>query len=182
VRTIVPALRPILSLFAGAVLAGALVPLPAAAQSQAQASPTTCVAMFRQYDVLENLYPNNRQRYANRVAPAPVVAQAQVIRNAGCITLTRELAPMATLRPAPVVDGGRRITPTRLHVGVVTNMADDAATQAFFQASGVSARSIGSAPLGRRIYVGPFATEGALDAASALAVTAGFASPYPGHM
>src|SRR4051794_31023518 len=128
VRTTVPALRPILSLFAGAVLAGALAPPPPAAPAQAPGGPPTRGAGFRQYDVLENLYPNNRQRYANRAAPPPVVAQAQVIRNAGCITLTRELAPMATLRPAPVVDGGRRITPTRLHVGVVTNMADDAAT------------------------------------------------------
>ena len=69
-----------------------------------------------------------------------------------------------------------------LHAGVVTNMEDDARARAFFAEHGVRARSIGSAPLGRRIYIGPFATQGALDSAVQLAVGAGFASPYPGRM
>ena len=48
-----------------------------------------------------------------------------------------------------------------------------------FSRNGVAARSIGAAGLGRRIYLGPFGTQGALDGARDLAVRAGFASPYP---
>ena len=67
-------------------------------------------------------------------------------------------------RPAPpVAAGGAAIAPVGLHAGVVTNMEDDAAARAFFAANGVPARSIGAPGLGRRIYLGPFATEGALD-------------------
>ena len=58
-------------------------------------------------------------------------------------------------------------------------MQDDARARAFFASKGVTARSVGSAPLGRRIYIGPFVTQGALDQARALALDAGFASPYP---
>ena len=79
----------------------------------------------------------------------------------------------------PVVDGGPAIPPVSLHAGVVTNMADDADARAFFEAHGVPARSIGSPGLGRRIYLGPFRTQAALDGARDLAVRAGFAYPYP---
>jgi hypothetical protein len=165
------------ALLVAAALAGG-----GAAAAPRQADGPTCVAMFKQFDVLQKLYPNNRARYQNRAAQPPVLAQAQLLRNAGCITLTRELAPMAGLTPRPIGGGGPAIRPTRVHAGVVTSMQDDAAVRAFFEANGVPARSIGSAPLGRRIYVGPFATQGALDQARDLAVRMGFASPYPGDM
>jgi hypothetical protein len=58
-------------------------------------------------------------------------------------------------------------------------MADDGNALAFFEANGVPARSVGSSALGRRIYLGPFATQGALDGARELALRAGFAYPYP---
>ena len=69
-----------------------------------------------------------------------------------------------------------------MHAGVVTSMEDEAAALAFFAATGRRARSIGAAGLGRRIYLGPFATEGALDGATALARAAGFAAPYPADL
>jgi hypothetical protein len=163
-----------------AALAG-VAPVPAAAQSR-NADGATCVALFQQFDVLQKLYPNNRALYQNRAAQPPVEVQAQLVRNAGCLTLTRELAPMAGLTPHGVGDSGPAIAPIRLHAGVVTNMQDDADARAFFEASGIPARSVGSAPLGRRIYIGPFATQGALDEARDLAVRAGFASPYPARM
>ena len=81
--------------------------------------------------------------------------------------------------PPPPSPPGAAIPPTTVHAGVVTNMGDDAAARAFFEAHGIRARSIGSGPLGRRIYIGPFATEGALADGMALARAAGFASPYP---
>jgi hypothetical protein len=166
-----------------AILAAAVLALAAPlAAAQPQADGAACVAMFRQFDLLQSMYPNNRARYQNRAAQPPVMAQAQLLRNAGCITMTRELAPMATLQPRPVAGGGPAIVPVQLHVGVVTSMQDDASVRAFFEANGIRARSIGSAPLGRRIYIGPFASQGALDQARDLAVRAGFASPYPADM
>ena len=119
--------------------------------ARTEADGPTCVAMFQRFDLLQDIYPNNNRRYQNRAAPPPVELQAQIVRNAGCVTLTAELAPMAGLAPRPIANGGRAIAPTRLHVGVVTNMQDDAAVLAFFEASGIPARSLGSAPLGRQI-------------------------------
>ena len=59
-------------------------------------------------------------------------------------------------------------------------MEDDAAARAFFAANGVPARSVGSSALGRRIYLGPFRTQGDLDGRRATSrVRAGFAFPYP---
>ncbi|MFO1140989.1 MAG: hypothetical protein U1E59_01150 [Amaricoccus sp.] len=138
--------------------------------------------MFQQFDTLQWLYPNNKSRYQNRVAQPPVATQAQLVRNAGCITTSAELAGMAQVEPGTIANSGAAIAPTSLHAGVVTSMEDDARARAFFAAHGIQARSIGSAPLGRRIYIGPFATQGALDRARDLAVRAGFASPYPARM
>jgi hypothetical protein len=152
---------------------------PAVAPGPSRAPGDLCVALFRQFDILENLYPNNQRRFQNRSARPPVEAQAQRLRNAGCLTLTADLAGMETAPGAPVASGGGAIPPISVHAGVVTNMDDDARSRAFFESRGVPARSVGSAPLGRRIYLGPFATQGALDGARALALDAGFASPYP---
>jgi hypothetical protein len=105
--------------------------------------------------------------------------QAQRIRQAGCITLTRDIARMEAVGGPPVADSGSAIAPVGLHAGVVTNMQDDGRARAFFAAHGVPARSVGSAPLGRRVYLGPFATRGALDQARDLALRAGFIAPYP---
>ena len=144
-----------------------------------RASGNVCVALFQEFDVLEQMYPSNQRRYENRVAPPPVEMQAQRVRNAGCITLSSDLAGMEAAGGPPITDSGPAIRPISLHAGVVTNMQDDARARAFFQAQGVPARSVGSAPLGRRIYVGPFATGGALDQTRDLALRAGFVAPYP---
>jgi hypothetical protein len=143
-----------------------------------RASGDVCVALFQQFDVLQRLYPNNQRRYADRAARPWVEAQAQRIRQAGCITLTRDLTDME-ITEGQITDSGPAIAPVALHAGVVTSMQDDARARAFFASRGVPARSIGSAPLGRRIYLGPFATEGALDSARDLALRAGFIAPYP---
>ena len=73
---------------------------------------------------------------------------AQRLRNAGCITMTADLAGMERYAGPPVRDGGARIPGTSLHVGVVTSMEDDARARAFFESKGVPVRTIGSAALG----------------------------------
>jgi hypothetical protein len=148
------------------------------APGPARASAEQCVALFRQFDVLENLYPDNQRRFQDRVASPPVAAQAQWLRNAGCITMNADLAGMDEYAGPLVADGGAAIPPTSLHAGVVTSMEDDARARAFFSGKGVPVRTIGSAPLGRRVYIGPFGTEGAVNGARELALGAGFAFPY----
>ncbi len=160
-------------LAAGAASAGS-APMPA--------DGATCVSLFQKFDTLQWLYPDNKRRYQGRVAQPPVETQAQLVRNAGCITTTNELLGMEGTKAGAVTDTGPAIAPTSLHAGVVTSMEDDARVRAFFAEHGVRARSIGSAPLGRRIYIGPFATQGALQEARDLAVGAGFASPYPASL
>ena len=160
-----------------AALAGcATAPAPIASPADRAA---TCVTRFQYFDLMESLYPNQRRKDEQRVAAPPVEAAGQRVREAGCITMTVDLAGMATAVPPPPSPPGAAIAPISVHAGVVTNMADEANAIAFFQGHGLRARSIGSAPLGRRIYLGRFASQGALDDALALARAAGFASPYP---
>ena len=163
--------------FAALALAGCVQGTPATGPSPV--SGNTCVALFQQFDVLETMYPSNQRRYENRVAPPLVEAQAQRLRVAGCITMTRDLQGMESLPATRLADAGPPIPPVSLHAGVVTSMADDARARAFFEARGVPVRTVGSAPLGRRVYLGPFATQGGLDQARDLALRAGFAAPYP---
>lgn len=161
-----------------ALLVGGCAMATAPAPSAASRSDI-CVARFQYFDVMEDLYPNSRNRHRNRVASPPVEAAAQRLREAGCISFSDEIAGMDTVASPPPSPPGAAIPPTTVHAGVVTNMADDAAARGFFEAHGIRARSIGSGPLGRRIYIGPFATEGALADGMALALAAGFDSPYP---
>lgn len=170
-------------LIASVLATGALVTGPAfAGSAPGPADGPACVAMFQKFDVLQWMYPNNKRQYQNRSAQPPVATQAQLVRNSGCLTTSAELAGMERVQPGTVANSGAAIAPTTLHAGVVTNMEDDARARAFFAAHGVQARSIGSAPLGRRIYIGPFTTDGALQNARALAIGAGFASPYPASL
>ncbi|TPE50424.1 hypothetical protein FJM51_11535 [Amaricoccus solimangrovi] len=105
---------------------------------------------------------------------------------ANCLTFSDQLAPMSALGPeaglAARTPSGPVIPPTDLHVGIVTSTADETRAITFFAAQGLRARGIGAPYLGRRIYVGPFTTAGALEGGAALARAAGFAYPYPGKM
>src|SRR5690606_41294332 len=108
------------------------------------------------------------------VRPGLAVRQSR-LRASTCNAMAADVAGMEALPVAPVGDSGPVIVPTTLHAGVVTSDADDARARAFFEARGVRARSVGEAGLGRRVYIGPFATDGAIRDARALAVSAGFA-------
>jgi hypothetical protein len=141
-----------------------------------------CVVLFQNYD-LAAATMSTPSGPADRMAIPPALQfQVTRLRSAGCLTMSDDLAPMALISPSPIVNSGPAIPPTSLHVGIVTSTADEAAAMAFFAANAVPARSIGAAGLGRRIYIGPFQTQGALDEARDLAVRAGFTAPYPGRM
>jgi hypothetical protein len=164
---------PILAMVA--VLAGCAVPAP----QQWRADGPACVAMFQEYDRRLRLFPDASIWRPGRTVDPWVEAQGTRLREAGCLTNTAQITDLDSPAATSVVESGPAIRPIALHAGAVLSMEDDARVRAFFEARGVPARSIGDPMLGRRIYLGPFATQGGLDAAADLARSIGFIGPYP---
>jgi hypothetical protein len=176
-------IRRIVLLAGAALLAGCAAaptgPGAAPAPASRAGDPATCVALFQEFDRLEQLYGSAQPRRDGRIAPAPIVSQGDRLRRAGCITRNAQLAGAAALPVTPWSESGAPIAPIALHVGVVQSNAEDDRIRALFEARGIRARSVGSPVLGRRIYLGPFATEGGIASAADLARSFGFVAPYP---
>ena len=83
------------------------------------------------------------------------------------------------LRPFTPETGGGAIPPVTIMAGIVTSPVAETRAIAFFQSLGYPTRTVGAPQLGRRILVGSFTTQGALDQALAVAREAGFESAYP---
>jgi hypothetical protein len=162
-------------LLLAAGLAGCAVPVQG--PTRGEADPAICVMMYRTFDQLQTSFPNPRPQ--SRIAAPQVMAQADRLRRAGCITSDADLAGADALPVVPVGENGPPITPIALHAGVVQSMEQDARMRDFFTARDVPVRTVGHGALGRRVYLGPFTTEGGLEDASALAREAGFLAPYP---
>lgn len=167
----------------GALAFLATLMLTSAALAQNGANPD-CPARFQIYETATRMSgaPDNQR---SRTVSPQVHAAARWLRMGNCLTFTDQLAPMATLGAAAGqkarTPAGPTMAPTWLHVGIVTSSADEARAIAFFSAQGLGARGLGAAFLGRRIYVGPFTTLGAMEGGEALARAAGFAYPYPAN-
>jgi hypothetical protein len=162
----------------------ALLLLLAAAFPAAAASPTSpelCLRLMLVYDRTVNHYP--APRFGGDTPPPAYSRPIQNLRNAGCLTSSSDLDAMAPLavRLSPyVIDrSGPAIRPVPVHLGIVTGITDEARVTAFFRGLGYRSRGIGAEGLGRRIYIGPFTTQSALDQALAVAREAGFIAPFP---
>jgi hypothetical protein len=147
--------------------------------------PAVCLKWFEAYDTAAWLYPDNRFPTGDDPGPmqrAELNRPMQQIRINGCLTWPGDIDGMpalaARLAPWRIVDSGAPIRPTALHVGIVTGMYDEGRTTQFFRGLGYRSRGVGALGLGRRIYIGPFTSQGALDQAIAVAREAGFISPY----
>lgn len=143
-----------------------------------QATPLECVALFQRFDALEGRLGTPSAREDRRVADPRLMHLGQRLQTVGCFTTPTELADLDALVQPPPAEPGSRILPSSLHAGVVISMGDDARVRTFFARMGVRVRTVGSAPLGRRVYLGPFDSAGAVEDALGLALGAGFASPY----
>jgi hypothetical protein len=165
----------ILTLVLVLALAGA-----AAAQPR---DPARCAALFRDYDQKAWAYPRQpfRDEDTRMIAPA-LERPTRLLRIHGCLTLSSDLDGMPALaeRLAPyrIASGGAAIAPVPVHLGVVTSIIDEARATAFFRGLGYRSRGIGATGLGRRLYIGPFTSQGALDQALEVARAAGFISPF----
>jgi hypothetical protein len=162
-----------------AVLAGCAVP---PGGGDGAGSGRSCERLFRDFDIADRSVRTFGRGERVTIPPA-LAARGQDLRRAGCITSTSQLFGLealgADLRGTVQGESGAPIRPIALHVGVVTSMGDEIRVRAFFEALGFRVRSIGNIAIGRRIYLGPFATEGGLAEATAIARRAGFVAPYP---
>ena len=84
----------------------------------------------------------------------------------------------ARLAPFEIDDSGPTIEPVPIHLGIVTGISDEALVTRFFRGLGYGSRGVGAEGLGRRIYIGPFTTQSAVDQALEVAREAGFIAPY----
>ncbi len=166
-------------------LAGVVLAATACAFPQQSSDRAACVALFLDYDRQAQFSPVeifDRRRDRERPNPALSRLAVQLVQN-DCLTRARDLGNLDAVADArggaTIVDGGpplgRRVA---VHAGALTSEADAARAVAFFAAQGLRATSIGNAQLGRRVYVGPVTTEGALAEVIAVATEAGFVAPY----
>jgi hypothetical protein len=147
------------------------------------ADPAVCAGLFRTYDSAVRHYPDNFfDEDGGQILRSPVSRVSQRLRNAGCLTMPEDLdgLPALAQRLAPyrIVDSGPPIRPMPVHLGIVTGIYDEGRVTQFFRGLGYRSRGIGAPTLGRRIYIGVFTTQGALDQALAVAREAGFIAPY----
>jgi hypothetical protein len=116
------------------------------------------------------------------VPPAPLSRPTQNLRNNGCVTMAEDLDGLPTLAtrlaPYSIDNSGAPIRAVPVHLGIVTSIYDEGRVTQFFRGLGYRSRGIGADALGRRIYIGPFTTQSALDQALAVAREAGFIAPF----
>ncbi len=169
------------------VAVAALAGLAAACAVPQQSSDrSACVGLFQEYDRYAQLRPREvRDPLTGRERLDPTLSRLSVllVQN-DCQTRSRDLvgldAAMAARSGQTVAESGAPLgRPTAVHVGAITSDADAARAVALFQGLGLQATSIGNQQLGRRVFVGPVRTEGALGEVLAIALEAGFVAPYP---
>lgn len=173
-------------LVVGVLLAVAGCSGMAVVDQPSRGDPAACLAAFKAYDRAVWLYPSNK--FGSDDAPAPLVPgpvsrPAQALVTGGCLTSSADLDRMPALAVKlaghRVVDSGAPIRPTALHLGIVTGIEDEREATRFFRGLGYRSRGVGAPTLGRRLYIGPFVSQGALDEAIAIAREAGFIAPFP---
>ncbi len=143
-----------------------------------------CVSLFTQYDRLERSGQRTSLDPATgslELAPA-LSRQTGLLIRGGCRTGTADLDRLEDLAAAHpdfrLATGGAQIPPVPVHLGVLTAIGDERAVTRAFRGLGYRSRGIGAMGLGRRIYIGPFTDQAALDQALAIAREAGFKAPY----
>jgi hypothetical protein len=144
--------------------------------------PARCPKLFRAYDIAVRNYPTQRFGEDSLVARGALSRPTQDLRNNGCLTSSGDLDGLAQLaarlQPFTIDNSGPPIRPVPVHLGIVTSIYDEGRVTQFFRGLGYRSRGIGAEALGRRLYIGPFTTQSALDQALALAREAGFIAPF----
>lgn len=158
----------------------------ACAPPQQSSDRSACAPLFQDYDRFAQFRPIetvNRRGEGEILDPVLSRLTTLLIQN-DCQTRARDLGALEAVAQAHagqrIVERGAALgRPVAIHVGALTGEAEAARAVAFFQGLGIRATSIGNRQLGRRVYVGPVTTEGALGEVIAIAFEAGFVAPYP---
>jgi hypothetical protein len=145
--------------------------------------PQRCAALFLRYDRAVRFYPDTSFDEEGAIQrPGQVARAGQALIGNDCLTRSSDLdglpALYARLQPYRIADGGPAIRPVPVHLGIVTGISAEAFVTRHFRGLGYRSRGIGAEGLGRRIYIGPFTTQAAVDQALAVAREAGFVAPY----
>lgn len=173
-------------------LAGALAALSGCAQFADRpppGDPAACRAAFEQYDLAAQLfqpYYYNPRLDGRSSQNAAISRAGNRIISQGCLTTSRDITGIEALGmrlgPGKPENSGPEIEPTAVHVGILTGFTEAGRAIAFFEGQGYQTRTIGAEKLGRRLYIGPVTSQGALDQAIALAAEAGFPNAYPSDL
>lgn len=156
------------------------------ADQPSRGDPAVCLDLFESYDRAVRFNPSNA--YGTDDAPAPIMPSgverpARLLVRGGCLTSAADLDGMpalaAKLAGHQVADSGPAIPEVPVHLGIVTGIGDEREATRFFRGLGYRSRGIGAPGLGRRLYIGPFVSQGALEDAIGIAREAGFVAPYP---
>jgi hypothetical protein len=162
---------------AAAVLLGGM-----ATAAQRPADPAACLQAFRNYDSAVWLYPDNMWLEDGPLMRADVGRAAQALIRGDCLTRTDDIADLPALAqrlaPFAIVDSGPAIRPATVELGIVTGFFDEHTVTVFFRGLGYRSRGVGAQTLGRRMFIGPFTSQGALDQALEVARQAGFIAPH----
>jgi hypothetical protein len=168
---------------AGASMA-ALVLVSGCTLPPPEAPGPTCEALFQQYDYYSQLAPVAQYRdEGSNITPGNLGRPTGQLISNGCLTTNSDLTGLeqlgAKLGFRQPTNSGTSIKPTALQVGVLTSITDVTRATVFFQNLGYQTRTIGAEGLGRRLYIGPFTSSGAMQEAVDTARSAGFIAPYP---
>lgn len=167
-----------------AVLGAPLLAMACAGPQVADRS--VCPGLFIEYDRYAQLRPIRvRNPLSGRETFDPFLQrQTLLLIQNDCQTRSRDLtgldAVAGALQGETIVEQGAPLGRlVAVHVGALTSEADAARAVAMFRNLGVQSTSIGNPQLGRRVYAGPVATQGALDQILGIAFEAGFVGSYP---
>ena len=172
---------------AGAALALVLVLVSCAPTETVtrRADPETCLILFASLDRTIRFYPPDtyRSRSGRRIINPRLSRIVHKILRGGCTTDQADLVVMDTLASElgdfRIEDSGSPSETNALQVGIVTGLIDEVRVAQFFGRLGYRYRSSGVEMLGRRVFIGPIRSEGAMEQAIDVARRAGFIAPYP---
>lgn len=158
---------------AALILAGCAGP---GGQTDGTVVSADCVGLYKRFDFSKQTL-STPTGFSDRAAiPFGLQSQIAALQQYDCLTRPDDLSVGGV--PVPVTEGGAKIPPATIHVGIVTDMVAETQALTYFQARGIKTLSIGQAGLGRRIYIGAFTTSEGRDGAFAAARGAGFKWPY----
>lgn len=142
---------------------------------------TVCTRAMQAYDTAAWLYPVPRFSEDGTTPPPALSRAVGDVRSNGCLTSGNDLADLPAvaqqLQPFVIDNSGPAVRSTTVQLGIVTGITDEARVTAFVRSLGYRSRGVGAEGLGRRIFIGPFMTQSAVDQAIEVGRKAGFVAP-----